>query len=205
VSPLKTKRTSGQRLCPLPGWIAVIAAIATGQVPTSVLNLPYGPITRLVSADSSHVLYGVPYQRGINDGPQLWIDNTRTGQRQMLLTIGGTLSAAWSADGSAFYVQDHWASDAARSYIYDANALQRLDLGSLIRTSDPETRRFVGHAYFDVDGWQGPADVIVHFHGHTDQSPVECFDFRYRVSRAGAVEKLSRQAFRVDEKNGCRE
>jgi hypothetical protein len=52
------------------------------------------------------------------------------------MSIGGTLSAGRSADGSALSVVDHWASDSARAYIYDAGTLRRLDLGSRILSVD---------------------------------------------------------------------
>jgi len=181
-------------------------SFASAQESLPELSLPYGPITRLASPDGSHILYGVPYQSGLNDGPQLWIEDTRTRQRQMLLNIGGTLSAVWASDGKAFSVQDNWASDSARAYIYDAETLQRLDLGGGILSADPGAKRFAdGHAYFDLDRWQDAQHVIVHFHGHTDRAPVLCFDFRYRVSRAGSVEKLSERVFPIDQNNFCSE
>ena len=37
-----------------------------------------------------------------DDGPQLWIEDTRGHQQKMLLSIGGTLSAVWSLGHSAF-------------------------------------------------------------------------------------------------------
>src|ERR1022692_1871643 len=104
--------------------LAMIAGLAAAQENRTItlkeLCLPSGPVTRLSSPDGSRILYGVPYQSGTNDGPQLWIEDTRTHQRKMLLSIGSTLSAVWSPDGTSFSVQDHWASDSARSYIYDA-------------------------------------------------------------------------------------
>ncbi len=67
----------------------------------------------------------------------------------MLLSLGGTLSAVWSADGNEFSVQDHWASDSTRTYIYDSKTLQRLDLASRILAVDFGAERFAkGHAYF---------------------------------------------------------
>src|SRR5437868_4525056 len=42
--------------------------------------------------------------------------------------------------------------------------------------------------------------VIVRLHGHTDTAPVVCFNLRYRVSRTGAVRKLSQQVFPVTAK-----
>ena len=175
--------------------LLIFAAVMVvwAQTPSAELNLP-GRLTRvmsLASPDGSHILYGV-FSR-VSDGTQLWIENTRTHRRRMLLMIPDTLFAAWSPDGSAFYVRDHVASDETFSYIYDTDTLRRLDLAARILAFDPAARRFAdGHAYFDVDGWQGAGEVTVHFHGHTDEPPpVSCFDFRYKVSRAGTVAKVS--------------
>src|SRR5436309_5356797 len=102
----------GQFLLPATVCMAMLAAMATAQAnppAASELNLPYGPVTRLASPDGSRTLYGVPYQRGINDGPQLWIEDTRTHQRRLLFDIAGTLSAVWCRDGSAFSVNDRYA------------------------------------------------------------------------------------------------
>jgi hypothetical protein len=181
----------------MPKFLVIFAVVIVvgAQAPPAELNLP-GNFTRVIhlaSPDGSHILYGVPYSQGMNDGPELWIENTRTQRRQKLLNIPDTLSAGWSSDGSAFYVQDHVASDETFSYIYDTDTLRRLDLAARIQASDLAARRFAGgHTYFDVEGWQGTGEVTVHFHGHTDEPPpISCFDFRYKVSRAGTVAKVS--------------
>jgi hypothetical protein len=200
----------GQLLWRSTVCIATIAALAAAQENRTrtlpELHLPYGSVTQLASPDGSRLLFGVPYQSGINDGPQLWIEDTRTHQRNMLLSIAGTLSAVWSPDGSAFSVQDHFASDSARTYIYDANALRRLDTAGRIQVVDPGMERFAsGHAYFDLERWDGAQNVIVRLHGHTDQPPVVCFDLRYRVSRTGGVAKLSQRVFPINNRIFCKE
>jgi hypothetical protein len=174
------------------------------QTPPKKLELPWGPVTRLASPKGGAVLYGVPYQAGVNTSPQLWIEQGRTRESKKLLDIPGTLSAAWSPDGKAFLVLDHEASDEAVSYIYDAATLQRLDLAQRITASDPSVRRFIhNHTYFDADSWQGNEQVLVRLHGHTDHAPVTCFDLRYRARRDGAVTKLSERTFPVGANNGC--
>lgn len=156
------------------------------------LYLPQGPVTRLASPDGSKILYGVPCQKSNSGGPQLWIEDARTHRRTKLFDVGGTLSAVWCADGSAFYVNDRWASDRERAYIYDATTLQRLDIADRIWVQDRATRPFqAGHTYVAIEHWDGTEEVAVKFSGHTDEPPVMNFDFRYRVSRRGAVKKLS--------------
>jgi hypothetical protein len=108
---------------------------ANGQ-PTAVLDLPFGPITRLASPDGSLILYGVPSQKGVNEGPQLWLEDARTHRRQKLLDISDGVSAGWSSHGTEFYVQDHSSSSSTESYIYDARSLKRVDL----RCPDQEIR-----------------------------------------------------------------
>jgi hypothetical protein len=112
----------------------------------------------------------------------------------MLLEVSGTLSADWSDDSTAFFVEDHLASDSTRTYLYPISTLQRLDVAALILAADPLAERFVeGHAYFSVDRWDGSQYLLIHLYGHTDQAPVDCFDLHYRVNRNGAVQKQSQQ------------
>jgi hypothetical protein len=177
---------------------------ANGQ-PAAVLDLPFGPITRLASPNGSLILYGVPFQKEVNERPQLWLEDARTHQRQKLLDISDGVSAGWSPDGTKFYVQDHSSSSSTESYIYDARSLKRVDLGVLIRTSDSSISLFAsGHMYFDMERWESPETVIVHFYGHTDEPPVVCFDLRYRVNLSGTTTKLEQHVSPPSAK-GCRE
>lgn len=128
-----------------------------------------------------------------NGGTQLWIENTRTHQRQMLLDTASKVSAQWNADGSAFYVVQSNPEEAL-SYIYDSNSLERLDVRGRILAVDSGAQRFAaGHAYFQMQSWQDAKQALVDFHGHTDDPPAVCFEFHYRVSRSGSVSKLSQQ------------
>ena len=172
------------------GFLALAAVIVNAQE----LDLPWGSSKRLASPDGSKILYGVPYQKGRNDSPQLWIEDTRTRRRTKLFDIPSTLSAGWSADGAAFYVNDHEGSDGELAYIYDAATLKRIDIAARIQAADPGSRRLAtGHAYFRVTGWEGTQQMAVSFFGHTDQQPVLCFTLRYRINKAGVVKKLSQR------------
>jgi hypothetical protein len=101
------------------------------------------------------------------------------------------------------------------AYIYDVRTLGRLDVGGQIIAADAEAARFVftqysaPHSYFHAVRWLDARHVEVQLHGHTDGTwtgtslrPGECFDLRYRVSRDGAVQKLSQRVFAVTSK-GC--
>ena len=177
------------------GVASLVLGQANGQ-PPKVLDLPFGSITRLASPNGSLILYGVPFQKGVNEGPQLWLEDGRTHQRQKLLDISDGVSAGWSPDGTKFYVQDHSSSSSTESYIYDARSLKRVDLGAMIRKSDSSISRFAsGHAYLDMERWEDPQTVIVHFYGHTDTPPVVSFDLRYRVKLSGITTKLEQHMF----------
>ena len=186
------------------GWLILSLALGVASLflvqangrPAAVLDLPFGSITRLLSPDGSLILYGVPFQKEVNGGPQLWLEDARTHQRQKLLDISDGVSAGWSPDGTKFYLQDHSSSSSTESYIYDARSLKRVDLGALIRKSDSSISRFTsGHAYFLMERWESPQTVIVHFYGHTDTPPVVCFDLRYRVKFSGTTTKLQQHVF----------
>jgi hypothetical protein len=142
---------------------------------------------RLASPDGTRFLL----ETNAKTAPQLWIDEPRIHRRAKLFDLGGTWNAGWSPDGSAFYVNDHWASDRERSYIYNAATLQRIDVGKRILAQDPDIRRFAaGHAYFQATGWNDSQTIAATFSGHTDEPPVTEFKFRFRVSRTGAVQRL---------------
>jgi hypothetical protein len=167
-------------------------------------------VTRLASPNGSRVLFGLPYLKGVKGAPlvELWLEDTRTKQRQMVITTGGTLSAFWSPDGLAFVVNPG-ISDQAETFIYDAVTLMRLDVGREILAADPSSSRFTpgaAHAYFIPERWEGNGELIVRFRGHTDNPPVVCFTSEYRVSRSGAVKKLSGNVFPVSPGlNPCRQ
>jgi hypothetical protein len=170
-----------------------LIALATTMANARELNFgPSGSDKRLASPDGSKILYGVPFNKTRNAPPQLWIEDTRTHKRTKLFDILRDLSAGWSPDGAAFYVNDFQGSDETDAYLYDATTLERLDLDARIQASDPASRRFA-HTYYEVTRWVGNQEVAVRFHGHTDEPPVTDFEFRYRVSRAGVVKQLSHQ------------
>ena len=116
--------------------VASLFLVQANGRPAAVLDLPFGSITRLLSPDGSLILYGVPFQKEVNGGPQLWLEDARTHQRQKLLDISDGVSAGWSPDGTKFYLQDHSSSSSTESYIYDARSLKRVDL----RCPDQEIR-----------------------------------------------------------------
>jgi hypothetical protein len=184
----------------LSALMSASAMQAQAQFSIRAASASPGQLQPHPSPDGTHTLYGL---LGKEAGTQLWIKDNSTGASKLLLTSGGTMQAFWSTDGKAFSVNDHWASDRESAYIYDTETFKRQNVGEDILAADPKSRRFTNaHPYFQVERWDGPAHVFIRFHGHTDEAPVQCFDFQYRVSRSGVVEKLSARVYAVDQ-NGC--
>jgi hypothetical protein len=183
-------------------FLAIIAVSQVGGQPRSApLQPPFGPAHRLVSPDGAYALFGG------GEAAQLWLEETRTHRRKMVFEVTiQTLTLAWSPDSAAFIANDRAASDIEDAYIYDVSTLQRLDVRSRILAADAEVARFVPgpntapHSYFHAIRWLDARRVEVQLHGHTDGTwngasvrPGDCFDLRYRVSREGAVQKLSQR------------
>jgi hypothetical protein len=171
--------------------------------PSDTLELPFGKKDRLPSPDGRYVLFGRTQNETKSGTPELWFEEPGLSKRVRLLELGGTARAAWSPDGTAFYVNDRWVSDRERSYLYDAASLDRTDLGKAILANDDRAARLAtGHAYIGAGQWKDSQTVLVRFHGHTDEAPVVCFDLRYDVGRNGSVKKLAEHIAPVTDK-GC--
>jgi hypothetical protein len=112
----------------------------------------------------------------------------------MVLVVTRTASTGWSPTGAAFFVEDQEGTSLTSTYLYEADSLQRLDVGQRILTTDAEARQFAtGHYYFTVDRWLDADKILISFNGHTDHPPVTCFEFRYQVSRKGEVRRISQR------------
>ena len=174
-----------------------------GQQHSAPLAPPFGPANRLVSPDRAHTLFGDDKEA------QLWLEDTRTRQRRMVLKVTvQTLTLAWSPDSAAFIANDRETSDFEAAYIYDVRTLSRLDLRNRVLAADPRTAPFVpgpntsSHSYVHGIRWLNAHEVEVRFYGHTDAAPVRCFEFRYRISRDGGVAKRSERVAPVTD-SGC--
>lgn len=175
-------------------WMALLLFPVLPAAPQQPLQVPHGPVTELPSPGGRFVLFGLPYQPGARQGPELWIRDRRTGERRRLLALSSTAEAAWSPGGSAFFVADRIASSTTPSYIYERGGRTRLDVEALLRKTDPKLEPFSqGHFYVQAVRWQDSRTILVACFGHTDEPPVRCFRFRYLVSRDGKVRKLSQR------------
>lgn len=180
----------------------LVALIAVSQLAAQPLaeslKEPFGPTNRLVSPDKAYALFG-KYEEA-----ELWLEDTRTGHRKLVFPVTvQTLTLAWSPDSAAFIANDRYASDVEFAYIFDVRTLNRLDMRYRILAADPGASQFASaHSYFHAEQWLDARHVEVSLWGHTDQPPVRCFDLRYRVSRDGAVQKLSQHVAAITSK-GC--
>lgn len=177
--------------------LAGLVLFAATPLASAILSLPHGDPNRVASPDGRWALYGVPYQKGANQAPELWIENLRTHRAQKLLDVADTLRAAWFPDSAQFWVEDHSASDRTQAYIYEPITLRRLDVRRALLSADPSIRPLdQGHRYYNVEN-AGTGVLLINFRGHTDQAPVQCFDARYRVTRAGAVRRLQQRVWPI--------
>ncbi len=198
--------------------ITVVALRVAGQEPSVGLSAPYGPANSLASPDGAYRLYGD------EESAQLWlVDVQRHDRRPVLHATVPTLTLAWSPDSQAFIVNDHMVSNMELAYVYDAKTLVRLDLRSRILAADPQAAHFIEpgqgipepvrardekiptDSFVHALRWMDASHVVVQLTGHTAGINVggvihggDCFDLRYQVSRNGAVQKISRHIFPIN-------
>ncbi|HWD98620.1 MAG TPA: hypothetical protein VG345_06275 [Bryobacteraceae bacterium] len=180
--------------------VLFVAAILTvPALESATLQLPLGN-RRLISPDGAWLLYGVPAPEAGHHDPQLWLENLRTHHKARLQDVPDTLRAAWFPDSRQFWVEDHSASDETEACIYNPATLHRLDIRRIVLAADPS-----GHRYYSVES-AAARNLVIDLKGHTgDWQQVSCFDIHYRVSRTGAVEKLSGRIWPIrQDPNRCR-
>jgi hypothetical protein len=205
-------------------FAVVTASQVSGQQQSVHLRMPYGPANTLVSPDGAYALFGPGGGRS-----EVWLEDKRAHQRRMVFKVTlQTLTLAWSPDSTAFIANDRAVSDIEIAYIYDAKTLDRLDLRSRIVAADPGAIRFFEPGQINAAPvfapnakipttshvhaiqWLDARHVEVQLVGHTGRIMVgktieggDCFELRYRVSRAGEVQKLSQHVSAIDNSNGC--
>jgi hypothetical protein len=164
---------------------------------------------RRVTPDGRYVLFTAsgasPKQYGCQglDCDNLWLEDETTHKRTWIAVRNSDLSAGWSPDGNAFYVQDRQASDAGILTLYKntGERLRSVD-GDLLR-ADPAARELFhdSHHYFEAVHWIDGTHLLVRFDGHTDYYPSRCFDLTYSVSLDGKAKKLSARVGRASAVN----
>lgn len=186
-------------------------AAQTMQTPTPVVSVPSSDrsgTVRVPSPRGRYVLIGTTVRTDLPTArcpscyslvAKLWLEDSLSHTRKLLLAPGSSASAGWSPDGGAFFIDDREASDEEFAYLYQTASLKKMNLDDEILAADPRAKRFLeGHFYFKVNRWLSNGAVEVSLSGHTDDAPVQCFLLRYRVSQSGTVRKLSQDERPVD-------
>lgn len=168
--------------------VACFAALATitltGTTSTATLDWPFGRMSQLPSPDGRHIVYGEPYQPGVREAPELWLRHRGRPDRERLLELGSTARAFWFPDSRNFVVIDREASNSMTSYIYDADGRVVLDVRPALLQHDKELGAVAnGHFYVEAQRLAEAHTLRVAAFGHTDESPVRCFRFIYKVTR----------------------
>jgi hypothetical protein len=152
-----------------------------------------------VTPDGRYVLFtdsGIaPKQYGCQgiDCDNLWLEDEATHSRTSIAVRNSDLSAGWSPDGNAFYVQVRQASDMGILTLYKNTGDRLLSVDRAVLRADPAARELFhdSHHYFEADHWLDGTHLLVRFDGHTDYYPSRCFDLTYSVRLDGKLEKLS--------------
>ena len=178
---------SGATLC----FAVIVLSAATAP---AVLDWPHGRTSRLPSPDGRHIVYGESYQRGVREGPELWLGHRGRSERKRLLQLGGTAGAFWFPDSRNFVVIDRESSSSMNSYIHDTEGRVTLDIGAALTRYDKDLGAVArGHFYVEAQRLRNGHTLRVAVFGHTDEPPVRCFRFIYTVTRAGEIGRLSRR------------
>jgi hypothetical protein len=194
---------------PLIAGVALYSALAlrlVSQQPakaatsafTEPLVLGEGP-GRSVAPEGRYVLFAAsedPQKRSACQDlgcDNLWLEDEKTHKRTWIATRNSDLSAGWSPDGNAFYVQDRQASDEGILSVYKNSGARIQSVDTMILQTDPAARELFwnSHHYSKAIRWMDATHLRVRFHGHTDYYPSRCFALDYSVSLEGKLKKLS--------------
>jgi hypothetical protein len=175
--------------------VSLLASVAAfPQISPPAIVLQFGQVRRITSPDGRATLLTGVRSAERSSCPVLQLSTGGSAKPKHVLPICRTALVGWAPDSKAFFVNDDLASDSTVSYVFDVLTLRRTDIAALVKASDPEAMEWSkGHAYFEVERWDGPNVLQVRLRGHTDSTPVRCFVLRYNVTLAGLVRKLSRK------------
>lgn len=176
--------------------VLVATCVAFAQVKSTlhqVVQLPNGPLTRMVSPDKRWTLvFECP-----NDCQErnLWIeDNSHT--RRLVKKYDRSLAIAWAPSGKRFFVNDDFGSNGSESSVIDPVTLRDTDLGQIITNHDAQAKPLLnaGHSYIRAKRWVNDNVLIVVLFGHFDEAPPRgvpaAFTTEYRVELNGGVVKI---------------
>ena len=135
---------------------------------------------------------------------RLYLADERVRRKRLVLEYNSNGNAGWTKDSSAFFINNHVASNVDEAYLYRADSMKKINLAKVILESDPHVAKFAdGHLYVIARKWLADDAALVQLCGHTDQFPVMQFDFRYRVILNGHVKNISQRQGPPDETSDC--
>ena len=88
----------------------------------------------------------------------------------------------------AFFLNDALGSNVEDAYIYWTGSTSPLNIDDILLRGDAQTQNVINadHSYFQVIRWIGPRTLLAEYCGHTSDTPIVQFDFRYRVELTGS-------------------
>ncbi len=163
-----------------------------GQSPFA--DFPIGDGSR-VSPDKSFRLNMNDCQPNSECDRRLWLVNNSTRQQKLLMDVVRTVRIGWAPAGSAFFLNDDFASNEASAYLYFPAQNRHLDIGALLDKKFPKDRHFEKNSHHYINGlrWINKDEIIVRRNGHFDRYVPGGNEFAvcYSISTAGKVIRLS--------------
>lgn len=155
------------------------------QPPT--LELPGDVRQMLPSPDGRWALIGTPLP-----DRELRLENQADKHQELVTGFSRSLSAAWSPDSKAFFVNDAYGSNLEDTYVYWLGSKEPHKLNDLILTHYKwDTEVDADHAYFQAVRWLGPAKLLVEYCGH-GHGGLHQFDFVYVITLANSAGQESK-------------
>jgi hypothetical protein len=191
-------------------WLGLLTAFS-GQTVAS--NFPACQEVRIPSPDHQWMLVsnanplfcpGTKQSKNQEFANDLSLINERAHDKKLVLKYGTGGDAIWAPDSAAFIVNNRIGSNLGEAYLYRTDSLKKLDLTETLLSKDPSIHKLMGgHRYVLARKWLSKDTALVQFCGHTDQTPVVQFDFRYQINLDGAVRQLSRKQSALNDQGDC--
>ncbi len=126
---------------------------------------------------------------------RLWMVNNRTSIQKALIDVQRTARVGWAPSGSAFFLNDDFASNVSCAYLYIPGKDKHFDLGKLLDRAFPDDRHFEDDSHHYINGvqWISIDTVLVKRGGHFNRYVPGGNEFAvcYSVSTTGKVLRLS--------------
>jgi hypothetical protein len=157
-------------------------------------EFPFGENSS-TSADGSFTLQTKGCQpNSINCDRKLWLADNRAVRQKLLIEIQRTVRIGWAPSGSAFFLNDDFASNESSAYLYFPAEDRHFDVGALLDQKFPQDRHFEDDSHHYINGvrWIDTDKILVKRSGHFDRSVAGGNEFSvcYEVSKSGEAKRL---------------